>query len=260
MTIKFGPAGLGPVKDAIANLKMFNELGLRACEIAFTYSVYIKEKDVPAIARAAKKFGIELSIHAQYWINLNSQDKDKVEKSKKRILDCCKIGEMLGAKKVVFHPGYYGGDNKEKAYGKIKNEILDLQGVIKKNKWKIELAPETTGKVNVFGSTDEILNLVRDTGCSFTIDFAHLLARSNGKMSFGKMISGFEKFDKLHCHFSGIEYSSKGEKRHKLTDEKELKELLRILVRSGKEIVLINESPDPIGDSVLGIKILQGLK
>lgn len=41
----------------------------------------------------------------------------------------------------------------------------------------MELCPEIMGKVNVFGSIDEITDLVKDTGCGFCIDFAHVLAR-----------------------------------------------------------------------------------
>jgi len=86
MTVKFGPAGLGGIKKAISNLEIYHELGLRACEIAFTYSIYIKEKeDAVKIKKAAKKYKIKLSIHAPYWINLNSDDKEKVKKSKEKI-------------------------------------------------------------------------------------------------------------------------------------------------------------------------------
>src|SRR3989344_5368019 len=105
MNIKFGPAGLGPVKDAINNLEKYHKLGLRACEIAFTYSVYIKEKDAELIGKAAKKYEIQLSIHAPYFLNLNSEDPKKIEGSKKRIVECLKIGTILGAKYVVIHSG-----------------------------------------------------------------------------------------------------------------------------------------------------------
>jgi deoxyribonuclease-4 len=84
MTIKFGPAGLGPVESAVQTLREYSELGLTACEISFTYGVYIhNEKDFKEIRDAAKTFGIQLSIHAPYWINLNSKDKTKIEQSKK---------------------------------------------------------------------------------------------------------------------------------------------------------------------------------
>ena len=88
--IKFGPAGLGPVKDAIKHLEEYSELGLRACEISFTYGTNKKkEADMKEIRNAAEKYGIKLSIHAPYWINLNSKEKIKIEQSKQRILRSC---------------------------------------------------------------------------------------------------------------------------------------------------------------------------
>ena len=252
MTIKFGPAGLGPVKTAIETLKKYHKLGLKACEIAFTYSVYIKEEEAKKIADAAKELGIELSIHAQYWVNLGSTQKEKREATKKRILQCCEIGELLGAKKVVFHPGYYSED-KEKSYQTIKKGILEILSEIKKKKWKIEIAPETIGKVNVFGSVEEISRLVKETGCSFCIDFAHILAREKN-VDYKKINSLFPQKE-WHVHFSGIVYGDKGEKHHKKTEKKEWQELLKNLPKD-KSITIINESPDMIDDSVEGLKLL----
>jgi deoxyribonuclease-4 len=259
MAILFGPGGLGGVKEAIKNLEEYNKLGLKACEIEFVYGIYIKESETKEIRETAEKFGIELSIHAHYWINLNSEDSKKIEESKKRILDCCRIGEALGVKKVVFHPGFYGKKDKEETYETIKKQIIEIQMEIERNKWKIKLAPETTGKVNVFGSVNEILSLVKETKCSFTVDFAHLLARSNGKMKYSEMVDSFREFKELHCHFSGINYGLKGEKNHLITPEKDLKELIRLLEKAGKRAVIINESPDPVGDSVKGLKIYEKL-
>src|SRR3989344_9696215 len=178
MIIKFGPVGLGSVNEAVKNLEEFSKLGLKACEIAFTYGPYIKtEEDAKTIREAAEKFGISLSIHGQYWINLNSEEPEKIEKTKERILECLKVGTWLNAKVVVFHPGFYGKCGKEETYENIKNAILEIQKKRKEKKYTPELAPETTGKVNVFGSVDETARLARDTGCSFCIDFAHILAR-----------------------------------------------------------------------------------
>lgn len=253
--IRFGPAGLGGVKEAISNLERYHKLGLKACEIAFVYGAYIKEKEAIEIGNAAKRLDIKLSIHAPYWINLNSEDKEKVEKSKERILECCKIGELLGAYLVTFHPGYYGKIKKEESYNNIKRQVEGIRNEIQKHNWGINIAAETTGKVNVFGTIEEILRLVKETGCWFTIDFAHLLARSNGTMHYREMYEQVKQFDKLHCHFSGIIYSSKGERSHKLTPDAELKKLIDILPKN-KEIVIINESPDPVGDSVKALRIL----
>ena len=254
--VMFGPAGLGPVKDALKNLEIYSKLGLSACEIAFTYSVYIGNEDAKKIGEAAKKLGIKLSIHAPYFINLNSEEKEKQENSKKRILKCLKIGTALGATCVVFHPGFYGKDSKEETYKKIKNNILELEKIRKEKSYTPKLAPETMGKINVFGSAKEISRLVKDTGCFACIDFAHILARSGGDYQFDETLKLFENLKELHIHFSGIVYGDKGEKNHRNTLESEWKSLLNSLPKE-KNIVIINESPNMVEDSLIGKKIYE---
>ncbi len=257
MKIKFGPSGLGSIKNAEEILKNYSKLGLKACEIAFTYGVYIKNKeDALRIGKIAKKLEIDLSIHAPYWINLNSNELKKIESSKKRILDCCQIGNWIGAKRIIFHPGYFG-KNKEFAFENIRLRIKEILKDIKKNKWKIELCPEIMGKVNVFGSPEEISNLVKETGCSFCIDFAHVLARE--KKIDWKKIKKLFPCEKWHVHFSGIEYGEKGEKRHKNLEKKQWKELLENLP-SNKETTIICESPDRIRNSLEGLEIWKSMK
>ena len=262
MSIIFGPAGLGKVSEAVSNLQEYKKKGLRACEIAFTYGIYIKEgkddKEIKEIRTFVEDNKFKLSIHAPYFINLNSAEKIKIEESKKRILDCCKIGELLGAYIVVFHAGFYGKIDKEKSYENIKKAILEIREEIKKNKWKIKIAPETMGKINVFGTIDEIKKLRKETGCEMCVDFAHLYARSVGKMSYEEMYKELSEFDELHCHFSGIVFGDKGEKNHKITDSEEIKKLLSVLPKN-KEIVIINESPYPVEDSVKSLKIFEKL-
>jgi deoxyribonuclease IV len=257
--IRFGPAGIGKVKEAISNLEMYHKLGLRTCEIAFTYGIYIKEKeDAIKIGKKAKELGIKLSIHAPYWINLNSKEKKKIEESKKRILDCCKIGTLMGAHRVVFHPGFYGGMERSEAYENIKKAILEMEEEIKKEKYTPKLAPEVMGKVNVFGTIKEIAKLSEETGCSFCIDFAHVLARYKS-YQVRETLSEFKNSGDFHIHFSGIEYGEKGEKKHKETSESEWRKLISELPKD-KDITIINESPTPIPDSVLGFKIYEERK
>jgi len=253
MAIRFGPAGLGPVKDAISNLEEYHSLGLRACEIAFTYGIYIKhEKDIKEIKKAAEKLDIVLSIHAPYWINLNSKEKEKIEQSKKRILGCCEIGDKIGARRIVFHPGYYSGMGEGETYENIKKAINEMQETIKKQGWKVKLSPETMGKINVFGSIEQIARLKNETDCGYCLDFAHVLARDK-KVDYSKIKKLFSE-KKWHCHFSGIEYGEKGERRHLSTEKQAWKELLKNLPKD-KDIVIINESPTLLEDSVQGLKI-----
>jgi deoxyribonuclease-4 len=252
MTVIFGPAGLGGVKEAISNLEKYHKLGLKACEITFTYGVYIKSKDdAKEIGNKAKELGISLSVHAPYWINLNSSDKEKLEKSKERILRCLEVGTWLDASVVVFHPGFYGKE-KENSFENIKARINEIIEEAKKNKYTPQLAPETMGKINVFGSMEEIAKLSKETGCRFCIDFAHILAREK-RVEMKKIIKLFPQKE-WHCHFSGIDYGEKGEKNHKSTGEKNWKELLLNLPEN-KTMTIINEAPNPVADSVLGLKI-----
>lgn len=262
MSIKFGPAGLGPVKTALQVLEQYSKKGIKACEIAFTYSVYIKPEEAKIIGAKAKELGIDLSIHAQYFVNLNSSEKAKREATKKRILDCCKIGEILGAKVVVFHPGYYTNKgltekDKEDSYKNIKEGVEEIMSEIKDNKWEIKIAPETMGKVNVFGSIEEISRLVKETGCSFCIDFAHILARYK-EVDYKKVISLFSEKE-WHVHFSGIVYGDLGEKHHIPTPLSGWKELLKNLPKD-REIRIINESPSMVEDSIEGMKIYEKMK
>ena len=255
--IKFGPAGLGPVKEAEERLEKYKELGFKVCEIAFTHGPYIKDKeDAKRIGKKAKELGIDLTIHAPYYVNLNSDEKEKIEASKKRILKCCEIGEELGVKKVVFHPGYYG-KNREGAYENIKREIREMMNYIKKKKWKIKIAAETMGKVNVFGSMEEISQLVKDTGCSFCIDFAHILARDK-KVDYDRIKKLFPQ-EEWHCHFSGIVYGEKGEKHHKTTERSEWKKLFENLPEN-KKISIVCESPTLVEDSVEAMDIWEEMK
>ena len=60
------------------------------------------------------------------------KEKSKIEASKKRILKCCERAHYMGAGPVVFHPGYYGGMDKEETYQNIKKVIIDLQKEIER--------------------------------------------------------------------------------------------------------------------------------
>jgi len=99
--------------------------------------------------------------------------------------------------------------------------------------------------------------LVKETHCGFCIDFAHILARDK-KVDFHKIAELFPEKE-WHCHFSGISYGEKGEKRHVPTQKKEWEELLKSLPKN-RDIRIINESPVMIGDSIEGLKVYNKIK
>lgn len=246
--IRIGPAGskgLGNEKG----LEKVRSLGLNAMEIEFTYGVRMLAGKAKKIGRMAKDFDIELSVHCPYYINLASSDNAKVLASKKRILDSCQKAHLLGARYAVFHAGFYQDRAKKDTYSRIRKEIKDIAMSVKGKKWNVMLAPETTGKKSQFGDIDELLALRKETGCELCVDFAHLLAR-DGRIDYNNIFDKLKGMDHIHAHFSGIEYTQKGERKHLLTEKKAITPLVKKILEHHIDITIINESPDPIGDSL----------
>ena len=208
-----------------------------------------------ATGEKAKELGISLSIHGSYFINLSSAEDEKIEASKKRLLSALKVGTWMGAKCVVFHPGFYGKLDRGLVYEKVRDSMIDLERRRKELGYTPKLAPETTGKKNVFGGLGEISRLVTDTGCSFCIDFAHILAR-NGSYRFDDVFETFSDEEQFHIHFSGIEYGDKGEKKHLQTEEKEWRRLLKRLTEQGARFTIISEAPNAVQGAVDGLRVL----
>jgi len=256
--IRLGPAGSGGLGN-LKGIEKIKQLGLNAMEVEFTYGVRMSISEAKRIGALAKKLNISLSVHAPYYINLASSEADKVEASKKRIIDSSERAHYLGARHVVFHAGFYQGREKEKVYKIIKKQVLDINKTIRQNKWKVLLSPETIGKKTQFGDLDEILRLMKDTGCACCIDFAHILAR-NGAINYTQIFNKLKNIKCVHAHFSGIEFTEKGEKRHLKTSKNDIRPLAKEIVKRKKDITIINESPDPVKDSLLMKKIIGSLK
>lgn len=256
--IRLGPAG-SPVKSTLDGLGYIKKIGLNAMEVEFTYGVRMKNELAKKIGELAEKLDISLSVHAPYYINLASSEKQKLEASKKRILDSCERAHYLKANHVVFHAGFYGKISDKECYEIIKKEIIEMQDIIKENKWKTKLAPETTGKKSQFGSLNEILRLRDEIKCSICVDFAHLHAR-NGSINYAFIFDQLAKLKHIHSHFSGIEFSDKGERRHLIMGRADFLPLAKEILKRKKDITIISESPVTWEDSLKMREILQELK
>lgn len=251
MKILLGPAG-SPAKSTLEGLSVVNQLGLQAMEVQFTHGIGMGLPLAKQIGEANKKQGIYLSVHAPYYINLASEDPKKIEASKKRILDSCERADLMGAKNIVFHPAYYGKYSKGEIYDIVKEAILEMIKVIEKNKWKVQLAPETTGRISQFGTLDEIIKLVKETRCSFCLDLAHIYARSGGKIDYNEVFRRLQFWKKpLHCHFSGIKYTLKGEREHlNLNSRPDFRAFAEHVLKSRRDTTVISETPITWKDSL----------
>lgn len=257
MTIRIGAAG----SDGLGYMKAITKaarMGLGCVEVAFTYGVRMKPEEAEAVGLLARNKGIALSVHAPYYINLAADDLAKLAASKERILSSCRMAAVMGARNVVFHAGFYQDRSAAKTFTRIAKQIDRLQAIKQKHNWAVVLCPETTGKPSQFGSLGECLLLARETGCGFTVDFAHLLARSGGRLDYGEIIDRLPRH--FHAHFSGIDYGPKGERKHLKTTSKFFRPLAEALVGRNIEMTLINESPQPYRDAAMMKRLIGKLE
>ena len=126
------------------------------------------------------------------------------------------------------------------------------------------------GKINQLGTLAEVLELCRiDKRLVPVVDFGHLNARDLGGV-FNSADDYLRVFDKisasagasvaenLHCHFSKIEWSAGGEKRH-LTFEDDtfgpsFEPLVEAIVREGLSPTIICESAGTQSEDALLMK------
>lgn len=244
MKILLGPAGIpidckGGVLEAIKYVK---KIGLQAMEVEFVRGVKMSNELAKKVGELAKNLEIKLSVHAPYFINLCNPEKAK--DSMKRILDSCERAQHMHANVVVFHAGYYGNYSKEKCMEMVLSACEDMS----KRCGDVLLGLETTGKQSQFGTLEEIIKICNKVkSCIPVIDFAHIYARNNGLLDYDKIFSQIKIFKSLHTHFSGIEFTSKGERKHLPIEKSKLnhKEIAKSILSQKwiKEIVMISESP-----------------
>lgn len=267
----FGTAGI-PISTETPNtvngIEKVHKLGLGAMELEFVHSVNLNEKSAAAVKEAAKKNGVELTCHGQYYINLNAQEKKKITDSVQRILRAARIANLAGAKSLTFHAAFYMKMEKEKVYENVKRELKEIVKTLRNEGNEIFIRPELTGKETQFGNLQELIKLSEELEQVLPcIDFAHYHARYNGKMNscrdFSNALEQIEKklgknaLHNMHIHISGINYTAKGERNHLTLEESDLnyKELVKAWKDFGIKGVVISESPNIEKDALLLQKI-----
>ena len=255
MKILLGPAGIPLSAKGLGTVKgiqKVNEIGLKAMEIEFTHGVQIKNSSAKEIGEVSKETGVKLSVHAPYYINLASHEAKKISASKKRILKSCERAHYMNASPVVFHPGYYGKYTPQETFEIIKEAVLDIEDKMEENNFETKIALETTGKGTQFGSLEEIIMLleeIRTKKTTICVDFAHLWARNGGSYDYKELFEKLKKLnlDHLHSHFSQIEFTDKGERKHLTFEETKenppVEEVCKRILESNQNITIISESP-----------------
>jgi len=230
--VKFGPSGnsisfyeQGNKHTYQAPLWLY-DLGLELFEYSFGRGVNLSSDTASLIAEQAKKYNIEISAHAPYYINLASEDEIKIKNSFGYVLQSLKALRALGGNRLVIHLGSSGKTDYKESVLRINKNVEKLIGIINENEYSdMILCPETMGKAGQVGDTQGILKVCKISSQLLpTFDFGHINSRGCGvlkcKNDYRRELDMlFESLDEyrarnIHIHFSKIQYGAKGEIRH----------------------------------------------
>lgn len=228
--ITFGPGGnsisWGKRKFPADLPRYLGEFGLNGYEIECGRGVRISESAVNELPRIAAENGIYVTLHAPYFISLSSVEEDKRQNSVNYILESARAAKSVGARKIVVHSGSCSKMTRAEALYLASDTLKKAQSALDENGLsEIIICPETMGKINQLGTLEEVIELCKvDERFLPTVDFGHLNARTLGEIKsrddYAKMLNlienelGHERLSNMHIHFSKIEYTKGGEKKH----------------------------------------------
>lgn len=230
--IKFGPSGNSESFYAAGyshteqSAKFVKDLGLNCFEYSFGRGVRMTEDKAISIGDAFKAQGVEISVHAPYYINFANPDDEMAAKSYGYVLDSAKMAKLMGGKRVVFHPASQGKMEREQAVVLTEERLKILRDYLYMNDLgDMMICPETMGKIAQIGTIEEIVRFCKiDSIYTPCVDFGHVNAREQGSLKTEQdylsrleyMVAelGYERMKHFHVHFSKIMYSAKGEVKH----------------------------------------------
>ncbi|MGC8997882.1 MAG: TIM barrel protein [Candidatus Bathyarchaeia archaeon] len=263
---RFGPAGVPPsfkaMKAALTDVpRLLREEGLDAFEyqaVRWGAKPQIRREDAEKLGLKARENDVVLSLHGSYFINLCG-GKETVEASKDRLIACATASQWMGSQIVVFHPGFYGRKPPKEVFWECLEAMKDVVERLRTlGISEVKLGPETMGKPTQFGSLEEVLALCEHVEQTQpVIDWAHLHARNRGRFKtvddFRVVVEevekrlGTEAVKNMHCHFTKVEFTDKGEKCHHTMDEAgygpDFEMLAKVIADFRLTPVIISESP-----------------
>ena len=242
--------------------------GLDAYEYQAGNGLTAGEATLKKIGEEAKKHGILMSLHTPYFISLSGVDEEKRLKSIDYISRSLCAAECLGADTIVIHTGSAAKITREEAMALAADTLtrnLEVNGDT-----DIRMGLETMGKINQLGTLEEVLTLCKISPLYHpVVDFGHLNARNLGnyfpdcdsyRAIFDKIANtlGDDYAYNLHCHFSKIEYTGAGEKKHLTFSDTEFgpvfDPLAEAIVKEGVCPRIICESAGTMAEDALSMK------
>lgn len=273
---RFGPAGNAELffetghKSSLEAPAWLAEMGLDLYEYQCGHGVRISDDAAVLLGERARACGIALSVHAPYYISLSSVEEEKRRNSVTYILQALHAAQKMGARRIVVHAGSCAKITRREALHLAEDTLKKaLRQADEAGYGDIEICPETMGKVNQLGTVDEVIRLCQlDERLVPAIDFGHVNAQTRGglktKEDFAAILDAIH--DKLgisrgrcfHAHYSRIEYTNSGEKKHhtfaETEYEPEFEPLAELIAQRGLTPDIICESAGTQAQDALEMK------
>ena len=270
----FGPGGNSKsfydegFKSTLQAPGWLEKRGLDAYEYQAGNGLSASASTLAQIGAKAKEHGILMSLHTPYYISLSGVEEEKRLKSLNYIKSSLDAAELLGADTIVIHTGSAAKISRQEAMRLATDTLVRNMEAV--GDTKIKMGLETMGKINQLGTLDEVITLCKiDPHYVPVIDFGHLNARACGGF-FTDVDSYRAVFDKIacelsdetaknvHCHFSKIEYTGAGEKKH-LTFADDVfgpafEPLIEAIVKENVTPRIICESDGTMAEDALAMK------
>lgn len=256
-TLNFLTAGM-PIltgnKGYAKALTILKDMNLDGLELEFVHGVRISDANKVIVHNS----DLTKTIHAPFYINLNSKEPEKVDASVQRIIETARVANEIGAFSITYHAAFYLGMDKKDVFNQVKKQTKIITDTLNSENINVWIRPETTGKATQWGDLEEIINLSKEFEYVLPcVDFSHLHARYNGiSNTYDEFAQIFEKIGKelpdknplenFHAHVAGIAYGDKGEKHHLNLDESDFnyKDLLKAFKDFDVKGVIVCESPN----------------
>ncbi len=274
--IKFGPSGNSisfaeeghsHTEEAAAFVKA---RGLDCYEYSFGRGIHMTEEKARAIGKTFEAAGVEISVHAPYFINFANPDDEMAEKSFGYVLDSAKMLRLLGGHRLVFHPASQGKEDRAAAVLRTLDRFKILRDKIYESGLDdLMFCPETMGKIAQIGTIEEIAKFCEvDPVFTPCVDFGHVNAREQGSLKVAVdyrvrlqyLIDrlGYDRMKHFHVHFSKIQYGAKGELRHLTFADTvygpEFEPLAQVLKELNLEPYIVSESDGMQAEEAMEMK------
>ncbi|MBQ4137057.1 MAG: TIM barrel protein [Clostridia bacterium] len=282
MSALFGPGGNSESfydegnKHTVQAPAWLVKKGLDAYEYQAGNGITGSDETLAKIGAAARENGIKMSIHAPYFISLSGVDIEKRLKSIDYIRKSLHAAKLLGADTIVIHAGSAAKITRDEAMRLASDTLYKAAQEFEGE--SVHFGIETMGKINQLGTLEEVLELCKVADIYYpVVDFGHLNSRNIGayytseddyKRTFDLIgdTLGDKYAQTLHCHFSKIEFTGAGEKKHvRFCDEgfePPFEPLCNYIAKAGLEPRIICESAGTMADDALLMKkcYLEALK